>query len=204
MIGWLKGIVRLVYPVDQTRKTVRTLLLEVQGVGYEIVVTAKTSANFPALGQPLELYVHLQVREDNWSFYGFSQLAERELFRQLIQVSGVGTQSAMALMDTLGLSDLVRAIVTNNGRLLTLAPGIGTKTAERLALELKSKLANQRPPDRSSAPDMSDQMLEEIEMTLIALGYTTTEIHQALTAVHLPAPQDVETWLKALITWLSN
>jgi Holliday junction DNA helicase RuvA len=204
VIGWLQGHLRLAYPPDPTRKTSRTIILAVQGVGYEVIVPAKTCASFPAVGSPLELYVHLQVREDNLTLYGFPQMAERELFRQLLQVSGVGAHSAMALLDTLGLPDLVRAIVTNNHRLLTLAPGIGTKTAERLALELKTKLANQRFLDRASAPTLPPQMMEEIELTLIALGYSPQEIQQALAGVSLPPGQDVEVWLKALISWLAQ
>ncbi|HEY9642272.1 MAG TPA: Holliday junction branch migration protein RuvA, partial [Coleofasciculaceae cyanobacterium] len=141
--------------------------------------------------------------------FGFGSMAERDLFRQLISVSGIGPQMAMALLDTLGLADLVQAIVSGNTRLLSRTPGVGPKTAERIALELKSKLSEWRmqsgfTPD--AAPVSSVQ--EDVEMTLLALGYTNSEITQALRAVGqktaLAKTAQAEDWIREAIAWLSQ
>ncbi|MFN9861113.1 MAG: Holliday junction branch migration protein RuvA, partial [Pseudanabaena sp.] len=139
-------------------------------------------------------------------------VAERELFRQLISVSGIGPQVGLALLNSLGIQDLVKAIVSGNTRVLSLTPGVGTKTAERLALELKTKLADGRLAQvglmRSPSSILSDSLQEELEMTLLALGYTPTEISNAINAIIslpiLAKTQDIEAWIKEAIAWLSR
>ena len=100
--------------------------------------------NSPKSAKDAQIFTHLNVREDQVTLFGFSSSAERDLFRQLVSVSGIGPQLALALLDTLGLQDLVQAIVAGNTRLLSRTPGVGNKTAERIALELKTKLAEWR------------------------------------------------------------
>jgi Holliday junction DNA helicase RuvA len=114
--------------------------LEVNQVGYELQVAARQLSVLPALGQQVQLFTHLQTREDQMVLFGFGERRERDLFRQLISVSGVGPQIALAMLDTLGDQELLQAIVTSNTRLIAHTPGIGTKTAERIVLELKTKL----------------------------------------------------------------
>jgi len=211
MIGYLQGsLLFLTPPPTRSPKQhpIRTLILGVQGLGYEILVPQKL-ANGLTVGQTLDLYTHLQVRQDALTLYGFATLAERDMFRQLVGVSGIGSQSAMSLLNTLGLPDLVRAIITGNTRLLSMAQGIGSKTAERLALELKSKLAEWRMAqdwESSSNSVLPSHLQEDIEMTLLALGYSPKEISQALLEINVPKPQqgDIEVWLKSAITWLSQ
>ncbi len=209
MIGYLRGVIATIKNGATSRKSAYypTLTLDVQGVGYDLQVTSTTLNQLPAIGETIQLYTHLQVREDQWVLFGFLNIAERDLFRQLISVSGIGTQMAMALLSTLGLQDLVKAIITGNIRALSLTPGVGTKTAERLALELKSKLADWRQQAGPVNPHAS-AVQEDVELTLLALGYTNTEINDALRAIAtLPAltqTQDVEAWLKAAISWLSK
>lgn len=214
MIGYLQGSLLFLAPLptasnNSTKQpSVRTLILGVQGLGYEVQVPQKLASGL-TVGQNLELYTHLQLREDALTLYGFATIAERDMFRQLVGVSGIGSQSAMSLLNTLGLADLVRAIVTGNTRLLSMAQGVGSKTAERLALELKSKLAEWRTAqdwEHGSAGVLPRHLQEDVEMTLIALGYSTQEINQALLAVNVPKQQqaDLEVWLKSAITWLSQ
>jgi Holliday junction DNA helicase RuvA len=209
MIGYLQGNLLCLAPPPPHKQTPsRSLILKVQGVGYEVQVPHKLATSL-TVGQSLELYTHLQVREDTLSLYGFATLAERDMFRQLISVSGIGSQSAMALLDTLGLTDLVQAIVTGNTRLLCVAQGVGTKTAERLALELKSKLAEWRTAqdwESSGTSPLPSHLQEDVEMTLLALGYSPREISQALRAISVPKSQreDIEVWLKSAIAWLSQ
>jgi holliday junction DNA helicase RuvA len=155
----------------------------------------------------IQVFTHQQVREDQISLYGFSSAAERDLFRQLISVSGVGASLAIALLDKLGLADTVAAIVTSNIQQLSAAPGVGKKTAERLALELRSKLGQWRIASglSESLPltSLNATMQAEVEMTLLALGYTNDEIRHALQAISQDSliikSQNIEDWLRLAI-----
>jgi Holliday junction DNA helicase RuvA len=121
-----------------------SLTLEVQGIGYRIQAPARFLKQLPPIGEPVRVFTHLLVRETELVLYGFGSAAERDLFAELIKVPGVGPALGLALLNTFALPELVQAVVTENARLLSLAPGVGHKTAQRLALELKSKLAHWR------------------------------------------------------------
>lgn len=186
-----------------------TVILNVQGVGYRVQVPERFLKDIPEVGQSLQVFTHLVIRESDMLLYGFKTASERDLFVELIKVSGVGPALGLALLSTLGLSDLVQAVVSNNTRVLTLAPGVGQKTAQRLALELKAKLATWReqvPPDaltRDGGPP--SQLREDIEMALLALGYRPAEIAQALREIS-PASVEptTEDWLRTAIAYLSD
>ncbi len=208
MISYLKGAIASLQILSNNRVM---LILDVNQMGYEIQILSRWMAELPEVGEIVQVFTHLQVREDQMILFGFSSMAERDLFRQLIAVSGIGPQLAMALLDTLGLTELVQAIVSSNTRLLSRTPGVGTKTAERIALELKTKLAEWR--DRSgltTVPDASPvgAVQEDVEMTLLALGYTTSEIMKALRAIGqqkaLSKTDDSEDWIREAIAWLSR
>lgn len=208
MLGYLKGIIADIQKGNGNRVT---LLLEVNNIGYELQILPQMRTNLPPIGEPFQLFTHLQVREDQIVLYGFSSMAERDLFRQLISVSGIGTQLAIALLDTLGLQDLVQAIVGGNTRVLAKTPGVGNKTAERIALELKTKLSEWRMQAgfTSSVPSgISPQIQEEVEMTLLALGYTGSEVMQALQAIsqdsNLAKQTNSDEWIRSAIAWLSQ
>ncbi len=203
MIGYLKGTAIQI----QTPTNNRTILiLEVNGIGYELQIPQRTSEEI-VLTADIQIFTHQQVREDQISFYGFSSAAERDLFRQLISVSGVGASLAIALLDKLGLADTVQAIVTSNIQRLSTAPGVGKKTAERLALELRSKLGQWRIESGLSEAlpltSLNQTMQAEVEMTLLALGYTNDEIRHALTAISrdslMVKSQNIEDWLRLAI-----
>ncbi|MBW4661637.1 MAG: Holliday junction branch migration protein RuvA [Drouetiella hepatica Uher 2000/2452] len=205
MISYLKGTIAFFQKLGS-----RVILtLEVNQMGYDLQITPRHWQQLPAIGESVQVYTHMQTREDQTVLFGFTTMAERDLFRQLISVSGIGPQMAMALIDTLGLQDLVQAIVSGNTRLLSRTPGVGAKTSERIALELKSKLSEWRmqsgfTPD--AAPVSSIQ--EDVEMTLLALGYTNSEIIQALQAVGqktaLAKNANAEEWIREAIAWLSR
>ncbi len=210
MISYLKG-----YLVDIAKNSANKiiLILEVNQVGYEIQIPSRLARQLSDQTENIvQIFTHLQVQDDRSILYGFATATERELFRQLISVSGIGTQSAIALIDTLGLEDLVRAIVAGNIKALSQAPGIGPKTAERLALELKNKLAQWRQllgiTVTSSAAVPAVAVLEELEMTLLALGYTNQEINQAVSALsqdnQMLKNKQIEDWIKAAIAWLAT
>lgn len=207
MIGYLKGTIA---QIQKTNNRV-ILTLEVNHIGYDLQVVPRILQQLPAVGEAAQLFTHLHVREDQITLFGFGAAAERDLFRQLVSVSGIGPQLALALLDTLGLQDLVQAIVIGNTRILSKTPGVGTKTAERIALELKTKLAEWRQqagvitvPSAGPAPSVQ----EDVEMTLLALGYSSSEIAQALQAVGqraaLSKSDDAESWIREAIAWLSQ
>lgn len=207
MIGYLKGTIA---SIQKTSNRV-ILTIEVNNVGYDVQVVPRFAQDLPNADEEVQIFTHLNMREDGVTLFGFGLAAERDLFRQLISVSGIGPQLAMALLDTLGLQDLVQAIVAGNTRLLSRTPGVGTKTAERIALELKTKLAEWRQQANlviAPGAGPATNILEDVEMTLLALGYTDKEITQALQAVGqssaLSKSDDAETWIRQAIAWLSQ
>lgn len=207
MIGYLKGTPGDIQKISNNRVI---LTLEVNQVGYEIQIPPRLEKQLQAAGTPVQIFTHQQVREEQIVLYGFFSAAERDLFRLLVSVNGVGAQLAIALLDTLGLTDLVQAIVTSNTKILIKTPGVGSKTADRIALELKTKLAQWRHqagiPVSASAPTSAIQ--EDVEMTLLALGYSTSEVIEAIDALSKDAvvsqSKDAEDWIKGAIAWLST
>lgn len=189
------------------------LILEVNQMGYEIQVSQGFAQGFSSESPSLiQVFTSLQIRDEQPFLFGFSTQAERDLFIQLISVSGIGAQLAIALIDTLGLEGLVQAVVTGNINQLSKTPGVGKKTAERLALELKEKLSQWRNAlglqTLSAEMSLDASRLEDLELTLLALGYSETEINQAIAALSqdkgfLEAPS-VEEWIRLAITWLSQ
>ncbi|MEA5537274.1 Holliday junction branch migration protein RuvA [Crocosphaera sp. XPORK-15E] len=210
MISYLKG-----NPVEIIKNTNQriVLVLDVNQVGYEIQIPSRMARQL-SQDQPeiIQVFTHLQIREDQQILYGFSTASERELFRQLISVSGIGAQLGIALIDTLGLEELVKAIVTGNIRILSQTPGVGRKTAERIALELKTKLSQWRQlvgvtiTTSSAMPSLD--ILEDIEMTLLALGYTNEEINKAISTLSqdnlMLKNTNTEDWIREAIAWLSQ
>ena len=161
------------------------------GVGYRLMCSMNTLAALPAVGQNCKLLTHLSVREDAMELYGFTQREERELFRMLITVSGVGPRTALFVLGSMPLSDLRMAILTADLTALSRAPGIGKKTAQRIALELKDRVAKSALsaglPDAdilaaaSEAP--AGDALGEAMQALKALGYSPQEATAALKGV---------------------
>lgn len=208
MISYLKGTATEI--VKGGNRVMLTL--EVNQIGYEVQILPRMVGQLPPAGEVVQVFTHQQVKEDQMVLYGFASAAERDLFRQLISVSGVGAQLAIALLETLGLQDLVSAIVGGNTRILAKTPGVGTKTAERLALELKTKLSEWRQQAglATSTPTagVNPAIQEEVEMTLLALGYTGAEVMQALQALSSDAKLSksgtAEDWIREAIAWLSR
>lgn len=206
MIGYLKGTVASIQKSSGNRVI---LVLDVNSCGYEIQIPARLAAGLTT-GEQVQVFTHLQVREEQPSLYGFGSVAERDMFRQLISVSGIGAALAIALLDTLELPELVRAIVTGNTQLLIQTPGVGGKTAERISLELKSKLAGWSHVGLAAATPVSlaPEALEEVQMALLAVGYSPQEIAQALTAVSQNAlvakNSSAEDWIRQAIAHLSS
>jgi Holliday junction DNA helicase RuvA len=208
MISYLRG---LLADLQKTGNHKILVTLEVNQVGYDLQVPARQLSLLPPLGEAMQLFTHLYFRDDQAVMFGFGKAQERDLFRLLIGVSGIGPQMALALIDTLGEAELTQAVVSGNTRLLSRTPGVGTKTAERLVLELKTKLQDwqtQSGVGLVPAAGPVPTLYEEVETTLSALGYSQGEILKAIQAVGrnttLQKTADPESWVREAIAWLSQ
>ena len=168
MIGRLSGVLLERNPPQ--------VLIDVHGLGYEVDVPMSTFYNLPANGEKVTLLTHFIVREDGQLLYGFASEAERFAFRQLIKISGIGARMALAVLSGLSVGDLAQAIARQEVGRLVKVPGIGKKTAERLLLELKGKLAEALP---SAAHPVEDSQ-HDILNALLALGYNDREAALAM------------------------
>ena len=166
MIGRLTGTL--------AAKNPPSVLVDVSGVGYEVDVPMSTFYNLPALGERVSLLTHLAVREDAHQLYGFASAAERHAFRELIRISGIGARTALSVLSGLSVDELAQAIALQEGARLTRIPGIGKKTAERLLLELKGRLAPALEGSGTPAGASTDPAAD-IVRALVALGYSDKE-----------------------------
>jgi Holliday junction DNA helicase RuvA len=174
------------------------ILIDCHGVGYEVDVPMGTFYQLPGLGEPVSLLTHLVVREDAQILYGFASAGERQAFRQLIRISGVGPRTALAVLSGMSVAELAQAVSAQQpGRLLKV-PGIGKKTAERLLLELKGKLGT----DFGLAATPSSLVHDDITQALLALGYNEREAAAALKA--LPADVEVTEGIKQALKVLAK
>ncbi|HEU0203604.1 MAG TPA: Holliday junction branch migration protein RuvA [Burkholderiaceae bacterium] len=156
------------------------VLIDAHGVGYELNVPMSTFYNLPALGERITLLTHMVVREDAHQLYGFATPAERAAFRELIRISGVGARTALAVLSGLSVDELAQAVALQEGGRLTKIPGIGKKTAERLLLELKGRLAPAIGSGAAAAPADSNS---DVLRALLALGYSEKEAAAAVRQV---------------------
>ena len=175
------------------------IMVEVNGIGYELDVPMSTFYNLPASGEAVSLFTHLVVREDAHMLYGFGTLEERSAFRQLIRISGVGARTALSVLSGLSVAELARAVALQDAARLTKVPGIGKKTAERLLLELKGKLAEPLP---GTAAARASGTPADILNALLSLGYSERE---ALAAVrNLPPGAAVAEGIRAALKALAK
>ncbi len=188
MIGRLRG--------DVADKTAESVLLDVGGVGYEVAVTPRTVAALPAVGQPAVLHTHLHVREDIMALYGFAGADERDIFKILIGVSGVGPKLALAILATLSPDDLRHVVLSEDATALTAVPGIGQRSAQKLILELRPKL------DVPDSPLQAGTAVAEVREALESLGYQSAEIRDVLREV--PADGSVEESLRQALQELGK
>lgn len=181
MIGSLRGVLREKQPPG--------LLLEVQGVGYEVNAPMTTFYDLPAVGETVSLFTHLAVREDAHTLYGFSKRSDRTLFRALIKVNGVGAKMALTILSGMDAGSFAACVQAGDTATLIKLPGVGKKTAERLVVEMRDRLAGwdtggATPGTAASAPaaDVANPV-EEAVSALIALGYKPQDASRMVRAV---------------------
>ncbi len=190
MIGRLSGILFDKNPAQ--------LLVDCNGVGYEVSVPMSTFYNLPHTGDKVTLLTHMVVREDAQLLYGFGTTQERELFRELIKISGIGARTALAILSGMSVADLAQAVTLQEAGRLTKVPGIGKKTAERLLLELKGKLG----ADLGVAPGVAHDSSNDVLNALLALGYSEKEA--ALAIKQVPAGSSVSDGIRHALKALSK
>lgn len=174
MIGRLQGVL--------VHKQPPSLLLDVNGLGYEVDVPMSTFYALPAIGQTLMLHTHLAVREDAQQLYGFATLEEKQLFRNLIKVSGVGGKLALTILSGISVQEFIATIQRGDAILLTHLPGIGKKTAERLVLELRDRLGKTfgKLSDVPQVEGADRDAMSDAYGALLALGYKEAEATRML------------------------
>jgi Holliday junction DNA helicase RuvA len=175
------------------------VLLDINGVGYEVQVPMSTFYNLPELGAKVTLLTQFIVREDAQLLYGFATAVERESFRELIKITGVGPRIALAVLSGLSTNELAQAVAAQEAGRLVKVPGIGKKTAERLLLELKGKLA---PALGAAGVVVANDAQADILQALVALGYSDKEAQLALKA--LPPDATVSEGIKLALKSLAR
>lgn len=190
MIGRLSGLLLDKNPAQ--------LIVDCNGVGYEVGVPMSTFYNLPATGERVTLLTHMVVREDAQLLYGFGTTQERELFRELIKISGIGARTALAILSGMSVNDLAQAVTLQEVGRLTRIPGIGKKTGERLLLELKGKLG----AELSTAPGTEGESSNDVLSALLALGYSEKEALLAIKQV--PAGSSVSDGIRQALKALSK
>jgi holliday junction DNA helicase RuvA len=196
MIGFLKG--RL------AAKNPPFLLVDVNGVGYELEAPMSTFYGLPAAGEPVALFTHLVVREDAHVLFGFGTEGERRLFRGLLKVSGVGPKIALGILSGASVEDFLRTIESEDAAMLTRIPGIGRKTAERVIIEMRDSVKKLSMPfaGPESAPAFASAATPQSEAytALVALGYKPPEVTRLLKAADEPGLSTTELIRRALKT----
>ena len=175
------------------------IVVDVQGVGYELDVPMSTFYQLPAVGADVTLYTHLAVREDAHQLYGFGTEHERRAFRQLLKISGIGARTALSVLSGLSVADLRDAVSAQDAGRLIKIPGIGRKTAERLLLELRDKLDAVA---GTPAAAKGDGQAGDVTNALLALGYNDREAGWALK--QLPAGLNVADGIRQALRLLSK
>lgn len=189
MIGRITGVLATKQPPQ--------VLVDVNGIGYEIDVPMSTFYNLPALGEKISLLTHLAIREDAHLLYGFGSEIERAAFRELLKVSGIGAKTALSVLSGLSVNDLSAAIAGQEIGRIVKVPGIGKKTAERLLLELKGKPVF---AGAIAAASEAEHISDDVRQALLALGYNEREAGLAMQKLPagLPVSEAIRQALKLL------
>ena len=177
------------------------LLLDVCGVGYEVEISLTTYVQVLETEGPVTVHTHLVVRDDAHLLYGFASIGEREMFRTLIKVNGVGPRMALGILSGLDSASFARAVTGNDLKALTALPGVGKKTAERLIIEMRDKVDSFDVSGSDNLSTIINSVIEDAESALIGLGYRPQEAARAVSLVSDPA-EDVESLIRQALKLL--
>lgn len=201
MISYIKG--------ELVELTENAIVLDHDGMGFLIMMPASILAKLPAIGSELKVHTYLYVKEDALDLYGFLTKDDLNVFRLLITVSGIGPKGALAILSTMSPDDLRFAVLAGDSKTISKAPGIGSKTAQKLIIELKDKLKIEDVLDGGAdggyepQSDMGDTAAAEAVMALTALGYSSADATRAVRQVDGGADMDSEALLKAALKKLA-
>jgi Holliday junction DNA helicase RuvA len=181
------------------------LLIDVQGVGYEVDAPMTTFYDLPGTGEEVTLFTHLAVREDAHTLYGFARASDRELFRSLLKVNGVGARLALTILSGMAPGEFVQCVQEDNSAALVRLPGVGKKTAERLIIELRDRLEGVAAVPAAAggaAPATADSPVEDAVSALVGLGYKAQEASRMVRAIdsgELSSEEIIRTALQATV-----
>ncbi len=196
MIAFVRGIIE--------NLTEENVVIDVNGIGYNVKISAGTAALLPGLGEEVKLYTYTSVREDAFNLFGFLTRDELEIFKKLITVNGIGPKGGLSILSVMSADDIRFAVISGDAKMIAKAPGIGKKTAERVILDLKDKISLEdtlihKDMSGSAVADNSDlentARNEAIE-ALTALGYSASDALRAVKSVQIDDGMDVEVILK--------
>lgn len=184
-----------------------SVILDHQGMGYQIYMSALDISELPGIGRSVLIYIHMNVREDGISLYGFQTKQAKEIFRLLIGISGVGPKAGMALLSALSVADIQMAVLSGDAKSLTKANGIGMKGAQRIIMELHDKIElesmlepRKDQSEAESAGAVTDEdITASVAMALVSLGYSQLEAMQAIRRVDAAQEMNTEELLKAAL-----
>ena len=198
MIAFIKGVIE-----DITEENV---VLDVQGVGFNIKISNGTAAELPTIGEEVKLYTYTCVREDAFLLYGFLSRDELNIFKKLITVNGIGPKGGLAILSVMSADDLRFAIMSGDVKMIATAPGIGKKTAERVVLDLRDKVSmedtlihREMMQGNARVSKESNSAKSEAIEALVALGYSSQEALHAVKQVEITENMDVEMILKTAL-----
>ena len=201
MISYIKG--------ELTEIMEDAIVVENNGIGFNIRVPATVISEFCVTGEQVKVYTYLQIREDAHSLYGFLTRDDLEIFKMLINVNGIGPKGALAILSTISPDDLRFAVLANDAKAISAAPGIGKKTAEKLIIELKDKLSvedilekNSETVEYAGVADTANEVQAEAVQALTALGYGSTESMKAVKKVTVTEETTVEDVLKQALKYM--
>lgn len=187
-----------------------SIVIDVAGIGWHVFVPGQVIDRLPLVGKPVKIYTWLQVREDAMTLFGFLTKDDLNIFKMLLGVSGVGPKNALAILSVMTTDDLRFAILADDAKTISKTPGIGTKTAQRLILELKDKVSfedafEQKMAHAKEADVQSDAsgVKAEAVMALTALGYSSSEAFKALDGIEITQDMEVEQLLKQALKKMS-
>ncbi len=166
-------------------KTPGSAIIETNGLGFQVFISLQTFYDLPEISQPVKIYTYTHVREDLFQLYGFSTILERELFKILLGVSGIGPKLALNILSGISATVLLKSLSMGDLSRLIAIPGVGRKMAERMVLDLREKVAKLelRPSLQAGRQQMPDQIMEDVVSALINLGYKKGEAEQAVKKV---------------------